>query len=169
MCHPELKYVHSRNLLQTTPVGWWPAGVADELNTLAQDPVNFMDPSAAENLLDDHDSQANTPYASGPWYSNEGPMADNGEFCDMIGDYWPDDWDYPVGYHVTVPCDQADTAYRSFVQSFGLASDASGEPVLQYQHDLLRDVASVDTNFGAGGLCRTGNFGQDMAGSNTMT
>ena len=158
-----------RDLLGTTPVGWWPAGVADDLNSLAQDPVKFMDPSAAENLLDDHDSTANVPHGHDPWYYAEGPMASNTQFCDMISDYWPDDWDFPVGYHVTVPCHQADTAYRSFLQAFGYDSDLQGNPILRYQHDTLRDVNTVDTHFGTGGLCRAGNLGQPMTKSNTMT
>ena len=87
----------------------------------------------------------------------------------MIADWWPDDWDLPVGYHVTVPCYAEDAAYRSFHQAFGYAGvDAEGVPVLAYQQDLLRDGALVDTNFGAGGLCRTTNFGMETLGVNTM-
>ena len=87
----------------------------------------------------------------------------------MIADWWPDDWDFPVGYHVTVPCQAEDASYRSFHQAFGLAGvDAEGVPVLAYQQDLLRDGALVDTNFGAGGLCRTTNFGMETLGVNTM-
>ena len=87
----------------------------------------------------------------------------------MIADWWPDGWDFPVGYHVTVPCDAADAAYRSFHQAFGFAGlDAGGAPVLAYQQDLLRDGSLVDTNFGAGGLCRTTNFGMETLGVNTM-
>ena len=87
----------------------------------------------------------------------------------MIADWWPDDWDFPVGYHVTVPCQAEDASYRSFHQAFGLAGvDAEGVPVLAYQQDLLRDGALVDSNFGAGGLCRTTNFGMETLGVNTM-
>ena len=87
----------------------------------------------------------------------------------MIADWWPDDWDYPVGYHVTVPCEAEDAAYRSFHQAFGYSgTDGSGAPVLTYQHDLLRDGGLVDRSFGANGLCRSTNWGMEAFRANTM-
>lgn len=123
-------------------------------------------PAFARAVLDDPDAVGNAlPGAS--WWGSEGWMADNSQFCDMVQDWWPEDWDFPVGYHVTVPCDPGDTAYRTFEQAF--AVDRSGsQPVLVYQHDLLRDAVLADTAFGAGGLCRTTNFGMPMPVTNTM-
>ena len=87
----------------------------------------------------------------------------------MITDWWPDDWDYPVGYHVTVPCEADDAAYRTFHQAFGYSGvDAGGVPVMTYQHDTLRDGRLVDLNFGVGGLCRSTNWGVDTFATNTM-
>lgn len=87
----------------------------------------------------------------------------------MIADWWPDDWDYPVGYHVTVPCEAEDAAYRSFHQAFGYSGvDAAGVPVLTYQHDTLRDGALADRAFGVNGLCRTTSWGMEAFGTNTM-
>ena len=119
-------------------------------------------PAAA---LDDPDAAGNAlPGAA--WWASEGPMDGTSQFCDMVQDWWPE-WDFPVGYHVTVPCDAGDTAYRTFVQSF--AVDRTGaQPALVYQHDLLRDAGLVDTTFGVGGLCRTTNFGMPMPVTNTM-
>lgn len=123
-------------------------------------------PSFVGALLSDPTAVGNTvPGAS--WFEAEGWMANTSEFCDMVQDWWPDDWDFPVGYHVTVPCDADDTAYRTFAQAF--ADDRSGPaPRMAYQHDLLRDVSLADTHFGAGGLCRTTNFGMPMPVTNTM-
>jgi hypothetical protein len=86
----------------------------------------------------------------------------------MVQDWWPDDWDFPVGYHVTVPCDAGDTAYRTFAQAFALDDSGPGTPRLVYQHDLLRDGDLVDTHFGVNGLCRSLNWGVDAFVTNTM-
>lgn len=87
----------------------------------------------------------------------------------MIADWWPDEWDYPVGYHVTVPCEAEDTAYRSFHQAFASTDpDWGGVPVIVYEHDSLRDGALVDQNFGVAGLCRSTNWGMDTFALNTM-
>jgi hypothetical protein len=92
-------------------------------------------------------------------------MAENSEFCDGVLDWWPEEWSFPVGYHVTVPCEAEDTAYRSFAQAFAL--DAGGGKLV-YQHDLLRDAELADSHFGVGGLCRSGNFGMPMPETNNM-
>lgn len=87
----------------------------------------------------------------------------------MISDWWPDDWDYPVGYHVTVPCEAEDTAYRSFHQAFAYTGlDTNGVPELSYEHDTLRDGGLIDEYFGVGGLCRSMNWGVEMFSTNTM-
>jgi hypothetical protein len=92
-------------------------------------------------------------------------MSEAGGFCDGVLDWWPEEWDYPVGYHVTPPCDKDDTAYRSFAHAFALDEEAG---TLVYQHDLLRPEAHADTHFGIGGLCRRGNFGMQLFETNTM-
>jgi hypothetical protein len=117
----------------------------------------------ARELLDDPDAAGNTDGEAGPWWQTEGLMQNNSEFCDGVLDWWPEEWDHPVGYHVTVPCEANDTAYRSFVQAFGLEG---GE--LVYQHDLLRDASLADSHFGIGGLCRRGSFGMPLFETNTM-
>ena len=156
-----------RTMLRQAPAGYWSQGVADDLNAFWSDPASLLSDAFAEDVLDDPDAAGNT--APGQhWARAEGYMEDNAEFCDMIQDYWPEDWAFPVGYHVTVPCDQEDTAYRSFHQSFGLDWDEHGEPVMAYQHDLLRDAALVDTHFGGIGLCRASNVGMPMFETNTM-
>jgi hypothetical protein len=138
-------------------------------------PIGYVDgvgpdlpaPSAgfASAALDDPDAAANA-LPGAQWWSSEGWMSNTSEFCDMVQDWWPE-WDFPVGYHVTVPCDADDTSYRTFMQAF--AVDRSGaQPTLVYQHDLMRDATLADSVFGAGGLCRTTNFGMPMPVTNTM-
>lgn len=150
------------NMLNPGPIGYWPSDVGAELNAIRMDPALLLSDSFAEEVL-------GAPVGNVPsgetWWGAEGPMADSALHCDMIADYWPDEWDFPVGYHVTVPCEEP--AWRTFHQAFGLRN-VSGEEVLAYQHDLLRDAGLVDSHFGAGGLCRGTNFGMDAVSTNLM-
>jgi len=149
-----------RTIVNTqAPIGWWSQGMPD-LTLLLSDSFRKL-------ILEDSDATGNVN-DGGNWWDSEGYMADTRTFCDMVLDWWPDDWIYPVGYHVTVPCDANDTAYRSFMQAFAVDESQGGDPVLVYEHDLLRDSMLVDTHFGIGGLCRTVNFGMPMMGTNTM-
>jgi len=152
-----IRFDPRRLLTRGLPIGW----VDGRPPQSPEPPPGFM-----RALLEDPDAVGNTN-PDEPWWQAEGWMADNSEFCDMVQDWWPDDWDYPVGYHVTVPCDAGDTAYRSFVQAFAL-DDSGPEPRMVYQHDLLRDAGLVDTHFGVGGLCRATSFGMPMPVTNTM-
>ena len=160
-----------RTVVRATPVGWW--GVdgpgATEANAHLTDPLRLLAEDFAQRLTDDPDAVGNTASDGPPWWSAEGPMAQSSQDCDMIADWWPDDWDYPIGYHATVPCEAEDTAYRSFHQAFAYTGlDEAGVPVLAYQHDLLRDGDLVDTNFGVNGLCRSLNWGMETFVTNTM-
>ena len=146
-----------RAFVKPTPIGWWDG-------TPPPDPSSLLWPDElAWEALASTDITGNTQ-AGEAWDTAEGAMAQNARDCDMIADWWPDDWDYPIGYHVTVPCDEEDTAYRSFHQAFGY----SPGPTLVYQNDLFRDAGLVDTAFGAGGLCRTTSFGMPILGTNPM-
>ena len=159
-----------RRMLEEAPVGWWPRDESQEeqeFNAFSLDPRNLLRNDFTESALRDPDVAGNTD-TENAWWESEGNMDHTSEFCDMIVDWWPDDWDFPVGYHVTTPCHLNETAYRSFSHVFGLHILDDGEPVLRYQNDLLRDVEFVDTNFGMGGLCRKTNFGMEMLETNTM-
>ncbi|NBV34022.1 MAG: hypothetical protein EBR81_09610, partial [Proteobacteria bacterium] len=143
-----------RDYLNPSPVGWWPVG--HKYSNAVVDPIDLLSDQFAWDALDDLD-----PF--------EGPMRDMpnvDQFCDMVADWWPDDWDYPIGYHVTYPCD--DIAYRTFHQAFGIDQDAiSGETILRYQHDLLRPAELVDTSY-LGALCRSNVWGFDAYNLNTV-
>ena len=160
-----------RSSVRAAPVGWWPADNpgAAEANAHLSDPSLLLPEDFSRLLMDAPEAVGNTRPDGPPWWAAEGPMAESSQDCDMVADWWPDDWDFPVGYHVTVPCEAQDAAYRSFHQAFAYTrTDAVGVPVLTYQHDLLRDGELVDTNFGVNGLCRSLNWGLEPVATNTM-
>jgi len=157
----QLRFDPMKMLKLGAPIGW-----IDGLHPLPDPEAALLSPSFAEDMLRDPDAIGNVPAGGpSPWWLAEGPMAENGELCDTVLDWWPEDWDFPVGYHVTVPCDANDTAYRGFTQAFGWDE---GSRTLVYQHDLLRDAALADSHFGGGGLCRAGTFGMPMPETNNM-
>jgi len=149
-----------RTLLRRgAPIGW-----IDGVHPLPDPEAALLQTDFAARMLADPDAAGNT-LPHGQWWQDEGPMADNSEFCDGVLDWWPEDWDFPVGYHVTVPCEASETAFRGFVQAFAL-NESSHEFV--YQHDLLRDASLADSHFGGTGLCRAGSFGMPMPETNNM-
>ena len=162
-----------RTVVQSAELAWWaeddPSDQARAWNAWRADALNLLDLERFEDALLLRGSAAgNMQAGSQHWATAEGYLADSGLFCDMVADYWPDEAAYPVGYHVTTPCHQSDAAYRTFDNVFVLDTDSSGLPVMRYMEDQSRDAELVDSNFGAGGLCRTTNFGFDMFETNTM-
>jgi len=150
-----------RTLLQRgAPIGW-----IDGQHPLPDPEAALLRSDFADSILADPDAAGNAPTNGPPWWRVEGPMAENSEFCDGVLDWWPEEWAFPVGYHVTVPCEANETAFRGFAQSFALDEDTYS---LVYQHDLLRDATLVDTHFGGAGLCRAGSFGMPMPETNNM-
>ena len=142
------------------PLGWISAGE----HPLPDPAARLLSARTfAREVLADPDAAGNTASSTNGWWQAEGLMAETGELCDGVLDWWPEEWAHPVGYHVTVPCDANDTAYRSFAQAFAWED---GE--LVYQHDLMRDAALADSHFGVGGLCRRGSFGMPLFETNTM-
>ena len=149
---------------QGHPIGW-----ADGLPPLTDDVAMHLLHTEGYNrlVLDDPDAVGNVGGGGNPssWWDAEGPMEGNSEFCDGVLDWWDETWDFPVGYHVTVPCEGEDTAYKSFEQAFALDAE---NMTLVYQHDLLRDSSMVDSHFGVGGLCHSNTFGMPMPETNNM-
>ena len=152
----------------SVPIGWiegvHPLLLQDPLSGAVETPALLREDFATK-VVDDPDAAGNTATSEEPWWQAEGLMSENSQFCDGVLDWWPDEWDYPVGYHVTVPCDAGETAYRSFAQAFALDEEAGA---LVYQHDLLRDAGLADSHFGVGALCRRGNFGMPLYETNNM-
>jgi hypothetical protein len=146
-------------LKPNAPIGW-----VDGEHPLPDPQAALLMDTWTQDVLADPDATGNVEDGS-PWWQAEGPMAENSEFCDSVVDWWPEGWDFPVGYHVTTPCEAAETAYRSFSQAFALNET---DNTLTYVHDLLRDAALVDSHFGGTGLCRSGTFGMPMPETNNM-
>lgn len=147
-----------------TPIGW-----VDGAHPLGEDPVwsLLMSPRGfAKEMLADPDAVGNVKGDGEAWWQAEGLMEENSELCDGVLDWWPEEWEFPVGYHVTVPCSSNDTAFRSFAQAF--AQDEDDPDKLVYQHDLLRDANLADSHFGVGALCRRVNFGMPLVETNNM-
>lgn len=156
-----------RELVKDGPIGWWGDVSEDKAyDNFKKDPTNYLVDNFEQLLLKEGDNFGNVEDGNA-WWSAEGFMAENSEYCDMISDYWPDEWDYPLGYHVTTPCDTGDTAYRSFHKAFALEYEGE-RAVLRYQHDTLRDADKVDSYFGEAGLCRTTMLGMPLTNTNTM-
>lgn len=161
-----------RKVVQTAELGWWGLDetdtVASNWNTWLEEPVNLLDLSELHNvMMGNGHASGNVPLGQ-HWSTAEGFMNVTGEFCDMIADYWPDDASFPVGFHVSTPCSQADASYRSFDNVFALESDIDGNPRLAFMEDQTREADLVDSHFGAGGLCRGTNFAMDMYETNTI-
>jgi hypothetical protein len=146
------------------PIGWTD-GVPPSVASSAGETSSWLRADFSARIVNDPDATGNTARPDDWWWDAEGPMAENSAFCDTVVDWWDEEWDFPVGYHVTVPCDANETAYRSFEQAFALDE---ARHAMVYQHDLLRDVGLADTHFGAGGLCRSTNFGMPMPETNNV-
>ena len=160
-----------RNVVQSVELGWWDEDMEDEdaliWNSWLRDPVNFLKFDVFQaSVLSDGQSVGNVMHHE-HWSTAEGFMNETSVFCDMVSDYWPEDFEYPVGYHVTVPCDADDTGFRSFDNVF-VQDEVAGVPIMRYMEDQSRNSGWIDSNFGAGGLCRGTTFGFDMYETNTM-
>lgn len=84
--------------------------------------------------------------------------------CGMMQDWWPEQFEYPVGYHPTVPCMSSDTAHRTYDQVFAYDEDANE---MVYMPLEMRDARMVHNYFGVEGICRASNYDIDMAEVNT--
>jgi hypothetical protein len=84
------------------------------------------------------------------------------KYCDMMVDWWPEQFEHPVGYHPTVPCSEEETSYRTYDQVF-----AYKDGKMIFVPLGLRDKDKVHTHFGVEGICRTSNYNMDMMEINT--
>jgi hypothetical protein len=82
------------------------------------------------------------------WGTQEGKRADDSRaFCGGAPDWFPSDWEHPVGYHVSTQC--SGTVWRSFANHFSYNSQSG---TLDYSHTAHRD--NLATHAGSSGLCR---------------
>jgi len=160
-----------RTVVRSAELGWWgldevdPAAAAS--NAWLENSWNLLDLEGLKDGLLARGGVGNV-HPGANWASAEGFMNETGLFCDMIADYWPEDAMFPVGYHVSVPCDKDEAGYRSFDNVFAVEYADDGSPRMVYMEDQTRDGDLVDSHMGAGGLCRGTNFGFDMYETNTM-
>ena len=137
-----------RNIVRKMEMGWWstdsiPDG-NDDLRTQANEwlsnPANLLVMDDLMLSVLDPRSRVGNPADGQHWTTAQGYMNESSLYCDMIADYWPEEADFPVGYHVTVPCMASDTGYRSFDNVFSM--DDMGD--LVYTEDQTRDATKVD-------------------------
>jgi hypothetical protein len=86
--------------------------------------------------------------------------------ADFLQDWWPDEWRFPAGYHVTPGCSRPnDYSWKTFDSSWRWDTELKKMILSQEETNdpLLRRNA-----FGASGVCRTNNYGMPMTGLNTI-
>ncbi|KAJ1465884.1 hypothetical protein T484DRAFT_1757100 [Baffinella frigidus] len=101
------------------------------------------------------------------WFTAEGLARDGSKFCDLINDWWPEDWSHPVGVHVTTPCHKSETAYRGFDNAFTVDRNHD-PPRVVYRHSEMRDTDTTKNNIGSSGLCRMRSLAMPIQEMNTM-
>jgi hypothetical protein len=92
--------------------------------------------------------------------------------CSMMVDWWPQQFEYPSGYHPTLPCMNRDAAHRTYDQVFAasMVDETMGEDSdieMMYMPLDMRDGKYVHSHFGMEGICRATNYDLDMAEVNT--
>lgn len=87
--------------------------------------------------------------------------------ADYLQDWWPDEWKFPAGYHVTPGCSRnPDYHWKTFDSSWRWHPELK-EMILS--KDETNDALLRRNAFGASGVCRSNNYGMPMTGLNTMT
>jgi hypothetical protein len=96
-----------------------------------------------------------------PWATAEG-VGDATIHCDSVVDWWPEEWEEPVGYHVTTPPFADEAGYRVFDNAFAIDRGGGDFVLVRYVHDYLRNETLARNHFGASGLCGTHSYGMEM-------
>lgn len=104
--------------------------------------------------------------APGDWTATEGISSST--HCDSVVDWWPEDWQDPVGYHVTSPPFADEAGYRVFDNAFVIEREEGEYVKVIYEHDTLRNETLARNHFGASGLCGMHSYGMRMATVNTV-
>ena len=103
---------------------------------------------------------------SAQWRTASGARAeDAAASCGGVSDWWPEEWEHPVGFHVTTPCKQERVAYRTFNNQFEYDAAAHA---MRYRHSALRDERLLMNNAGASGMCRLNTLGQTLREQNNV-
>jgi hypothetical protein len=127
---------------------------------------SFVYPLAlARSLFENQVLNSNKNIANNPtqhWSSEEGSSF---HYCDLVLDWWPENWKHPVGYHVTLPC--TDANYRTFDAAWGYLKVGTDIKMIHVPHAFRNETLSTNV-FGAAGFCRTHNYGMPMKVVNTI-
>ena len=87
--------------------------------------------------------------------------------ADLLLDWWPDEWIYPAGYHVTTGCSRwNDYHWKTFDSSWRWDTN---QKRMIFSNEETNDALLRRNVFGASGVCRTNNYGMPMTGLNSMT
>lgn len=134
--------------------------------------ADFADTVLRDGGADVAGSAGNTAKGGRGWGVAEGVLSDASNedtlFCDLIVDWWPETWDMPVGYHVTVPCSADETGYRVFDESYVLYRSGDGTHSVYQSGTTLRNKTLVQNFVGAAGECTKNNVGMPFVLSNTI-
>lgn len=133
-------------------------------------PKTFNGAAFLDNFVLDSAGFKTIGNANTDWRKDEGWASSTTRFCDLLSDWWPEDWVHPVGYHPSIPCASAHVSYRSF-DAVWATEAASGEfDVVRfvYGKDYLRNRSLDENYFGSSSHCRAANYGLEMRRINTM-
>eukprot|EP00960_Hanusia_phi_P014781 437869-Hanusia_phi.AAC.1 len=98
---------------------------------------------------------------------SEGMLVD--EFCDLMMDYWPEEWLHPTGYHVSTVCTHEDTAFRGYDSWMRVEYDESSrEKYFVLESSRLRNSSLSNNYYGTLGVCDTSNYGMPLFEMNNM-
>lgn len=137
-----------------------------EMERLASEHESYMQTAVNDFPMSESDLQdlRNTVAASSV---SEGLLMD--EFCDVMLDYWPEDWYHPVGYHVSTLCTHDDTAFRGFDSWMRVEYDSDlNEKYLVLESQRLRNATLGNNYFGTQGVCDTSNYAMPLFEINNM-
>lgn len=108
------------------------------------------------------------------WSSRSGRRTTNtSESCSGTLDWWPEQWQHPVGFHVSTRC--RGTRFRSFANHFrttslppeGNETTRQSRAVL-YSHSQLRNATLAMNYAGAAGVCRLNTYGVPLRETNNV-
>jgi len=98
------------------------------------------------------------------WFQAKGKRAEDPRAsCGGMPDWWPSKWRFPVGFHVSTPCDGS--GLRTFQNQFAY-EEASN--TMRYEHEALRNETLMMNYAGASGFCRLNTYGQVLHERNNI-
>ena len=98
------------------------------------------------------------------WFQAKGKRAEDPRAsCGGMPDWWPSKWRFPVGFHVSTPCDGG--GLRTFQNQFVYEESNN---TMRYEHEALRNETLMMNHAGASGFCRLNTYGQVLHERNNI-